>query len=179
MEQTECCLGGIRLSGVLRPKQVASVGAQTKTRAWAFRLSSSCISSVSHACCKWLPPPAVPYHTPLRARLSTPNNDPVVRNAQYITNKNPSRDASRFREIESVKSPRCFEQARRAAPRRLQPLAGCCVACRDTKSRFAGTRTLSSLSSIARKAEGLILERYIPSDLTTCRIGRGEEGRCS
>lgn len=88
MEQTECCLGGIRLSGVLRPKQVASVGAQTKTRAWAFRLSSSCLSSVSHACCKWLPPPAVPYHTPLRARLSTPNNDPVARNAQYITNKN-------------------------------------------------------------------------------------------
>ena len=87
MEQTECCLGGIRLSGVLRPKQVASVGAQTKTRAWAFRLSSSCLSSVSHACCKWLPPPAVPYHTPLRARLSTPNNDPVARNAQYITNK--------------------------------------------------------------------------------------------
>ena len=88
MEQTECCLGGIRLSGVLRPKQVASVGAQTKTRAWAFRLSSSCLASVSHACCKWLPPPAVPYHTPLRARLSTPNNDPVARNAQYITNKN-------------------------------------------------------------------------------------------
>lgn len=92
MEQTECCLGGIRLSGVLRPKQVASVGAQTKTRAWAFRLSSSCLSSVSHACCKWLPPPAVPYHTPLRARLSTPNNDPVARNAQYITNKYDATD---------------------------------------------------------------------------------------
>ena len=65
----------------------------TKTRAWAFRLSSSCLSSVSHACCKWLPPPAVPYHTPLRARLSTPNNDPVARNAQYITNKNVVRAA--------------------------------------------------------------------------------------
>ena len=39
MEQTECCLGGIRLSGVLRPKQVASVGAQTKSRAWPCGLA--------------------------------------------------------------------------------------------------------------------------------------------
>ena len=32
-------------------------------------------------------PPAVSYHTPVRVRLSTPNNDPVARNAQYITNR--------------------------------------------------------------------------------------------
>ena len=31
-------------------------------------------------------PPAIPYHTPVRVSLSTPNNDPVSRNAQYITN---------------------------------------------------------------------------------------------
>ena len=66
------CLGGIRLSGVLRPKQVASVGAQTKTRAWAFRLGSSCRSGVSHARCKWLPATCSPYHTSIRARLATP-----------------------------------------------------------------------------------------------------------
>ena len=66
------CLGGIRLSGVLRPKQVASVGAQTKTRAWAFRLGSSCPSGVSHARCKWLPATCSPYHTSIRARLATP-----------------------------------------------------------------------------------------------------------
>ena len=66
------CLGGIRLSGVLRPKQVASVGAQTKTRAWAFRLGSSCASGVSHARCKWLPATCSPYHTSIRARLATP-----------------------------------------------------------------------------------------------------------
>ena len=38
-------------------------------------------------------PPAVSYHTPVRVRLSTPNNDPVARNAQYITNRgaNPPR----------------------------------------------------------------------------------------
>ena len=76
------CLGGIRLSGVLRPKQVASVGAQTKTRAWAFQLGSSCRSGVSHARCKWLPATCSPYHTSIRARLSTPVRSllPVTRN---------------------------------------------------------------------------------------------------
>ena len=76
------CLGGIRLSGVLRPKQVASVGAQTKTRAWAFRLGSSCASGVSHARCKWLPATCSPYHTSIRARLSTPDRSllPVTSN---------------------------------------------------------------------------------------------------
>ena len=34
-----------------------------------------------------VPPPAAPYHTSVRVRLSTPNNDPVARNAQYITNR--------------------------------------------------------------------------------------------
>ena len=76
------CLGGIRLSGVLRPKQVASVGAQTKTRAWAFRLGSSCPSGVSHARCKWLPATCSPYHTSIRARLATPDRSllPVTSN---------------------------------------------------------------------------------------------------
>ena len=76
------CLGGIRLSGVLRPKQVASVGAQTKTRAWAFRLGSSWSSGVSHARCKWLPATCSPYHTSIRARLATPDRSllPVTSN---------------------------------------------------------------------------------------------------
>ena len=76
------CLGGIRLSGVLRPKQVASVGAQTDHRAWAFRLGSSWFSGVSHARCKWLPATCSPYHTSMRARLSTPVRSllPVTRN---------------------------------------------------------------------------------------------------
>ena len=76
------CLGGIRLSGVLRPKQVASVGVQTKTRAWAFRLGSSWSSGVSHARCKWLPATCSPYHTSIRARLATPDRSllPVTSN---------------------------------------------------------------------------------------------------
>ena len=87
------CLGGIRLSGVLRPKQVVSVGAQTRNRAAASRLGSRRFPSVSHACAaSGYRPPAVPYHTPVRVRLSTPNNDPVTRNAQYITNTTVSFD---------------------------------------------------------------------------------------
>ena len=76
------CLGGIRLSGVLRPKQVASVGAQTNLRAWAFRLGSSWSTGVSHARCKWLPATCSPYHTSIRARLATPDRSllPVTSN---------------------------------------------------------------------------------------------------
>ena len=82
------CLGGIRLSGVLRPKQVASVGAQTKTRAWAFRLGSSCASGVSHARCKWLPATCSPYHTSIRARLATPVRSLLPVTSNILPTKN-------------------------------------------------------------------------------------------
>ena len=171
------CLGGIRLSGVLRPKQVASVGAQTKTRAWAFRLGSSCASGVSHARCKWLPATCSPYHTSIRARLATPVRSllPVTSNIlpTKLHERNPKAHCSTAKFVQprrgvfvsgfrpafvscGRRTPQGAAVLTRQARHRLKPRRGDTAAC----CRKATRRSQGSWSRVAQSTNPLPLLRH-------------------
>ena len=172
------CLGGIRLSGVLRPKQVASVGAQTKRRAWAFRLGSSCRPGVSHARCKWLPATCSPYHTSIRARLATPARCLLPVTSNILPTKNMALMMADCCLSSRIKG----EAVSDAAGRDSRDIRDGRDWRRKSRLSRSSLMSLESRSAVYNGIEKLAFIRPMvlqPDERVTCRWSRQKPGRAS